>query len=390
MALNTIDNISGSDEDKAILKADAHFIRAYSYWVLANTYCLPYTEANKNEPGLTIKMTTSFDEMLDRAPLEQVYQLIEADLAEALKTTVPLVQGGVARHWRANIAAVNGFAARYYLNRNNYADALKYADIALDAYNVLVDYNTDMRFGKQGSVNVVTPSGPETAILEFPYTHDNQIDLTDMFAWKEFLYFRMLNHGSWWYIPSEELINSYDQEHDLRFKYHMVENYSYDRGMTNPAFSYPGYIFFFKDRIPSGPTVAEMLLIKAESEARLGSYEQGLNTVNILRAARIAPGDWVNLTAANQAEAVTKILQERRREMPFTQRWFDLRRYNNNDDPADDVIVTKEFYPLSIAGAVSTEPARIYTLEKNSRRYAAPLPLTEIISSNGQIQQNQY
>lgn len=390
MALLYIDKVTGTAEEKAIIKADAHFVKAYSYWQLANTYCLPFTEANKNEPGLPLKLSTGFEEPLARAPLHEVYTLIESSLQEALKTTVPLIQNGKPKSWRANKAAVNGFAARYFLNRNNYAEAIKHADAALSEYNTLVNYNTEMKFGKEGSYNIVTGSGPQVATLQFPYTHDNQIDMTDMLNWKETLYFRMLNHGSWWYIPSQDLLDLYDADHDLRYKYHIVESYSYDRGMTNPAYNYPGYIFFFKDRIPSGPTTAEMYLTKAEAQARSVSWQDALTTVNTLRASRMQPGPWVQLTAASKEEAITKILEERRREMPYTQRWFDLRRYNNNEDPADDVTLTRVFYPVNISGVQSSQPVQTYTLEKNSRRYAAPLPLTEIISSNGVIEQNKY
>jgi hypothetical protein len=391
MALEYADKVTGSAEEKTIIKADAHFIRAYSYWELANTYCLPYTAANKNEPGLPVKTSVSFEQPLDRKPLETVYQLIETDLQEALKITVPLVQNGKARHWRANKAAVNGFAARFYLHRNDYAAAQKYADLALAEYSQLTDYNTEMRYGRDNSV-VINPGKPEakTVVLKFPYTHDNQSDLTDMIGWKEFLYFRMLTHESWWYIPSQELLNLYDKDHDLRYKYHMVQGYSYDRGMTNPPYNYPGYIFFFKDRLPSGPTVAEMILIKAECQARTNKVAEALTTINTLRAKRMTAGDWVNLTATTQEDAIKKILEERRREMPFAQRWFDIRRYNNNDDPNDDVILTKTFFPYNISSVQSGNTVQTYTLPKNARRFAAPIPRTEIISSNSVIKQNTY
>ena len=211
-----------------------------------------------------------------------------------------------------------------------------------------------------------------------------------MIGWKEFLYFRMLNHESWWYIPSEDLLSLYDQTNDLRYKYHIVEGYSYDRGMTNPAYSYPGYIFFFKDRVPSGPTVAEMYLIKAEALARTNDISGAMTALNTLRAKRMTPGAWVNLSASSSQEAIQHVIDERRREMPFSQRWFDLRRYNNNEDPNDDVIPTKTFYPYTISSVLTSEPVQTYTLPKNSRRWAAPLPRTEIISSEGVIEQNTY
>ncbi len=391
MVLGYADKVTGTPEEKAILKADAHFIRAYSYWVLANTYCLPYTAANKGEMGLPIKTSVSFDQPLARQPLEAVYNLIESDLKEALNISLPLVQNGKARHWRANKAGVNGFAARYYLHRNNYTEALKYANAALSEYSQLVDYNTEMKYGRDVSV-VINPGTPasKNVVLKFPYTHDNQSDFTDMLGWKEFLYFRMLYHESWWYIPSKQLLDLYDKDHDLRYKYHMVQGYSYDRGITSPAYDYPGYVFFFKDRLPSGPTTAEMLLIKAECLARTGNVPDALAAVNTLRAKRLTPGTWVNLAATTKEEAVKTILEERRRELPFTQRWFDIRRFNNNDDPNDDVVLSKTFYPYTIANVTATEPLKTYTLPKDSRRFAAPIPKTEMITSNNEIQQNTY
>lgn len=391
MVLENLSRVTGSQADKDRLKADAHFIRAYSYLALSEVYCLPYNEASKNELGLTIKNSTSFEESSARRPLSEVHQQIEADLAEAFKTNTSLIQQGKPRHWRANTAAVNGFAARYALIRNNYQQALDYANKALAEYSELVDYNKDMRYGRSStvSINTGTPQA-QTLTLQFPYTHDNQSDFTDMVQWKEFLYFRMLNHESWWYIPSQELIDLYDQTNDLRYTYHFVEGYSYDRGMTKPAYNWPGYVFFYKDRIPSGPTVAEMLLIKAECLARLDKPAEAMTAVNTLRAKRMSPGPWVNLNAANKDEAIKRVLEERRRELPYTQRWSDIRRFNNNDYPADDVILSRSFYPYTASTVVANQPLKTYTLEKNSRRFAAPIPRTEIISSQGAIQQNTY
>ena len=392
--LSNVDKVEGTDAEKQRIKADAYLIRAYAYWQMVETYCLPYTDANKNEPGLPIKKSPSFQEDLKRQSVEETHKFIEADLLEALKISKKLVVAGKPQHWRSSTAAANGFAARYYLTRNKYTEALKYADQALAEYNVLIDYNVsaDMRYGTNQSVsiNAGTPNA-STFTIRYPYTHNNQIDLTDMVGWKEFLYFRMLNYGSWWYIPSQELLNLYDQTNDLRYEYHIVEGYSYDRGMNaSPAFNYPGYIHFFKDRLPSGPTTAEMYLIRAECLARTGNVAGALAAANTLRARRMTPGAWVNLTASSQAEALTKVLQERRREMPFHARWFDIRRFNSNTDPSDDVVITKTFYPVNLTGAVTNSPVQTITIPVNSRKYALPLPYADILSSQGQLEQNKY
>ena len=356
------------------------------------TYYLTYTEANKNELGLTIKETTSFNEFEGRATLEKTYEQIEKDLAVALTINNDMtIVNNKYTSWRANKAAVNGFAARYYLNRNNYELAQKHAEAALESHNLLVNYNTEMRYSSKKSE--VTVNG-EKVEIKFPYTHDNQTDMTDMLEWKEVMYFRMLNNESWWYIPSHELIALYDKANDLRYKYHMVENYSYDRGLTNPAYEYPGYIFFFKDRIPNGPTTAEMLLIKAECQARTGKVAEAVATVNVLRDARMAadaPASVKYIAASSKEEAVAKIIEERQREMPFTQRWYDIRRLNNNDDSSDDVgDLKKTFYKYNSSTLIKDGGPIEYTLPKNSRRYAAPIHESEIISSNGVIEQNKY
>ncbi len=392
MVLNNLPNVSGSAAQKERLTQESHFIRAYSLWTLAQTYCLPYTDANKNEMGLVLKKSTSFEEPVARETLQKTYEMIESDLTEALKLNTKLEKvNNKYKSWRASKAAVNAFAARYYLNRNDYTKALSYAEVALGEHNAMMDYNVDMRYSN--IISNVTVGGQPVRVY-YPYTHDNQTDMTDMMEWKEFYYFRMINHGSWWYIPSRELLSLYDQNYDLRYKYHMVKNYSYDRGLTKPAYEYPGYVFFFKDRIPSGPTVAEMLLIKAECLARQNKVTEAMAAVNQLRAKRMdnkAPSNIINLSAASKDEALTKILQERRREMPFSQRWYDIRRLNNNEISSDDVPdLTRNFYGYTNSAINPASGVITYTLPKNSRRFAAPIPNTEIQSSNGIIIQNTY
>ncbi len=397
MVLQNLGNVSGTQEEKDLLRAESHLVRAYSYLELATAYCLPYTGNNGDELGLPLKQSVSFEELSSRNTLGETYALIESDIQEALKTQVHLLKNGRVRSWRANIGAANALAARYYLGRNNYSEALKYAQAALDEYDVLVDYNTEMRYSEIPSIvtiNSTDPTKKQEVHLKFPYTHDEQSDMTDMLGWKEFYYFRLLYHASWWYVPSEELLDLYGRDTmDLRYRYHIVEDYSYDRGMTNPSYSYPGYIFFFKDRIPAGPTVAEMILTKAECQARNGQWEEGLKTANILRAKRMSntlSNQEINLSATSQKEAIKKILEERRREIPYSIRWFDIRRFNNNDDPDDDVVLQRTFYPISKSAVMQGEAVKSYTLPIDSRRFAAPLPETEIISSNGQIKQNTY
>jgi len=399
--------VKGSDEMRATLITDAHFLRAYTYFKLVDSYCLPYSKEGKNgtEPGVPLKKTIGFEETVSRGTLAEVHQFIQAELAEALKTNISLINGGVARSWRANLAGVNAFAARYYLSLGDYAKALIYSNAALAAHNALVDYNTEMSYGQAVQVNEPAvspnnlypfpePDNPATPpagklIVRLPVTYD-QGSFAFILRWKETMYFRMTapEAGLAWYAPSDELLALYDKNNDLRYRYHVAENYSIMLGFSKKR---PGYIFWGSNRIISGPTTAEMLLIKAECLARNNQTSEALTAINTLRAARIMSGAAVNLTAASPAEALNKILQERRREMPFTSRWYDIRRLNINDNTSDDVPdIVRSFYPYNASTIFDTQAVINYTLDTKGRRMAQPIPSAEIVGSNGKISQNTY
>ena len=219
MVLEYIPQVSGDEATKARLKAEAHLVRAYSLWELANTYCLPYTEANKGELGLVLKQSTSFDESEERATLEATYQLIEQDIQEALKSDVELTMvNGKYQTWRASLPAAYAFAARYYLFRNNYGEALNYANKALEKHSELMDYNTDMRYSATVPTVTINPGTENEEVVEilYPYTHDSQSDMNDRLEWREFYYFRVLSNVYWWFLPATELMDLYDK--NIRYK----------------------------------------------------------------------------------------------------------------------------------------------------------------------------
>lgn len=383
----------GTAEQRAQLKAEGHFILAYSYLRLVTIYCLPYTEANKSELGLPLKTIPNFEEDLTRATLEATYNFIETNLTKALTLTNSMeVVNNKNRSWRASKGAANALAARYWLIKGDYSKALEYAEVALSEHSTLMDYNTQMYYS---TINITPATSADGTVypLEYPYTFDYQISSnpTYFMEWDEFYYLRGVSNPSFYYIPSQSLLNSYDQENDLRYKYHIVENYSFY--YINDNTPRPGYIFFFKNIVPSGPTVAEMILIKAECQARLGDYSDAMTTVNLLRAKRIdssAGSSVINLTATSVEDAVTKILLERRRETPFARRWEDIRRLNHNDVSYDDVEMKRTFYPYTLTTTLNGEPTQEYVLENGARNYACPIPSTDIATSQGELIQNIY
>ena len=82
------------------------------------------------------------------------------------------------------------------------------------------------------------------------------------------------------------------------------------------------------------------------------------------------------------------------REFPFTLRWHDIRRCNFNDDPNDDITITREFYEIDPSGVHAPLYDEIveYTLTPKSNKYiyTMAIPSTEVTVSNGMIEQNKY
>ena len=142
LVLANIESVTGDEAYKANLAAEAHFLRAYTYFQIALAHTLYYTGSNGAELGITLKNSISFEETSARSTLAETWDFIDADLQEALKITKKFKNSdGKNQTWRGTTVSVKAFAARYYLYRADYAQALKYAQEVLGEYSYLKDYN---------------------------------------------------------------------------------------------------------------------------------------------------------------------------------------------------------------------------------------------------------
>ncbi|MDB5191496.1 MAG: RagB/SusD family nutrient uptake outer membrane protein [Segetibacter sp.] len=123
-----------------------------------------------------------------------------------------------------------------------------------------------------------------------------------------------------------------------------------------------------------GTNVNEVYLISAEAKARTGNLAGALADLNTLLSKRWKTGTYTPFNATTQFDALSLILKERRKELPFTAalRWSDLRR-------------------LNIDSRFSTTLVRVlngitFTLPPNHQKYTLPIPDAEIKLSG--IQQN--
>lgn len=375
--MENLPKVTGGATQKRQLEADARLARAFSLWILADAYCLPWSESNANEPGLPLKLSSDYGESVKRATLRETYNFIENELLGVIDLAWDDVNPSLP--WRASKRAAEGMLSRLYLQMNMMDKSLEFSNKALSTIvATLVDLNT-LKAGNPQTL-------PPLPLATLNYSELNDWGPAQHLYWKEFLYTRLYYTSSQWNMPSEALIALYDQDNDMRFKWFMVPNSNRRFLILSPSI-YRYTIFNDGRYLPIGPTVAEMLLNKAEVHARKGEVQPALDAVNQLRLKRMKTA--LPLTATNGAEALRKILEERRRELPFTMRWSDIRRFSVNEDPTDDVTVSHVFFEINDR-TVNTSSTKTYTLPVGSKRYAVPINTLEIINSREELTQNAY
>ena len=118
-----------------------------------------------------------------------------------------------------------------------------------------------------------------------------------------------------------------------------------------------------------GLRTAEVYLIAAEANARLGNLDAAADYVNRLRAKRLSSSSLL-APPSSKEEMVNTIILERRKELLFGfHRFFDLKRLNT--EPEYQKTVTRTFPVVNVS---ETYPQQTYTLRPDSRLYIIPFP----------------
>lgn len=301
--LQVMDSKGGTDAEKNGLLAEASVHRAFAYLTLVNLYAKHYSGSTAGDPGVPLRKGLDFEEKLNRATVQEVYDLILSDLNLALGK---LTAGPVPNlNYRPVEAATNALLARTYLYMNNIPETLKYSDASLKLYDDLIDYNT------------LPPSNTFPGTLAIPAGLLN----------KEVLLYKSATSATSLFYADSNLIKLYDPANDLRMRamYASDALFGLNFGFLSTEWS---------GRTPAkGPSTAEMLLTRAEARARSNETAKAMDDLNTLRLHRYKSGSSYQLSAGTPAEALALVKEERRRELAFRgHRWFDIRRYNTFDN----------------------------------------------------------
>ncbi|WP_312790402.1 RagB/SusD family nutrient uptake outer membrane protein [Sphingobacterium sp.] len=329
----------GTEQEKGALIAEAKVHRASAYLMLVNTYAKPYQVATAGtDLGVPLVLAPTTEQPLVRVPVQTVYDAILKDIQEA----IPSLPNNQQYTTLPSKAGAYGLLARTYLYMNRYSEAATAADQALAINNKLIDltavqeltassypkrvFNTEILLSKV-PVNGVSAYTPTAFRLS--------ADLIKLFG------------------DNDQRYNLFTVNGDIISSWEVYEGRYY----------YLDYVMNEGRNV--GPSVPEMLLIKAEGEARNNKPAAAMALVNQLRAKRVLAKGNVALVATDADDALVKVVQERRREFMFRMlRWWDMRRLKNEP-------LFQKTYTRTFAG-------KTITLAPNSNRYVFPIAQYEI------------
>ncbi len=327
----------GDIETAKKIKAAAYFFRANTFYNLAQVYATPY-DATDAAYGIPLRLSSDINIATTRSTVHETYRQVINDL----KMAAAGIDSLQVYPNRPTKTAAFAALARCYLAMSDYTKAGAYADSALQLKYDLINFNS------------------LSATAANPFTRFN----------KEVI-FPVISSTSTCLAPARAIVDT-----TLFRSYHIndLRRTLFFKQNTNGTYAFKGdYNGANNGAVFLGFTVDELYLIKAECQARQGQWQEGMQTLNALLQTRWRTNMFVALNASGPAQALTTILQERRKELCFRgQRWTDLRRLNKD---AGTQTTIYRFLNNTI-----------YSLAPNAAAYTFQIP-ARIIEASG-IQQN--
>lgn len=394
--LDFVDGVTGTNEQKNHVKAQALTMRAFYYFHLVNVYGKPYYY-DKTSLGVPLKLDSDLRTSgIPRSTVEEVYDQIVTDLLEAerLFEGVPEPAQGWQGAFRATPAMTQLVLSRVYLYMEEWQKAVDYAVKVIEDYsfelNALTGVSDPVLAGGVYP-DFCTLSNPETIFL-----FGSQMDMASLgslrMRWQEWA--QGPTYQASMLRASDELVACMDETPgDLRKKVYLMWDQplyygqapTYYRALSKYAVP-QGYILNISSTQWGGVLkVTEAYLNAAEGSAMCykktgngSNRAKAISLLNTLRRQRFMSDDFVALTDSDftDADALVRFVRnERRRELCFEHhRWFDLRRYGM--EPITHVWNPKEGDPV------------IYTLEKNDPGFTYLIP-QGAFSLNPELVQNE-
>lgn len=383
-ALDYLNDVSGTENEKAYVRAQAYALRAFYYFNLVNLFGEPYNH-DKNAGGVSLKLTSSLSSSYEaRETVGEVYEQIIKDLDEAEKSFLTLPEEQQKKGtYRMTLPAVQLIRARVCLHINDMEGAAKYAKKVIDDW----DYELyDLNFFRATN-DVAYPNYAVADNSETIWTYGNVSDAFNA-ALTVMGYLQDGTTAAYSLNASADLVACF-KEGDLRKDLYLVKEL---RGPANatkdqlkPAeghylpwskcpLAYNNAISSNKNVFGMSLRLSEAYLILAEAVYDTDK-KLALQMINDLRRKRYTDDQEYTDVNYSGEDLLDFIREERRRELCFEgQRWFDLRRYG-----------MPSFKHRWVENGTIVGN---YVLEEGDAAYTLPIPAS-VLERNPALKQNE-
>ncbi len=284
--INNIESVTdASDVQKKALLGEALADRANAHFNLLTVFAKAYNPQTAGDlPGVPwITYTDVTNKTPGRSTLQATLDLIIADL----KTAEGYLNLTRINNTRINKAVVQGMLSRVYLYMNNYVEAKKYAELALQMPHEIIDYNSYYLPAQE--------ENPEILLLRTS---------------SDYALIYYMNY-------SKDLLDLFGPD-DLRMDLLTFPN---ELGLYTRSEGWGMY----------GIRFTELMLTNAEALVQSNDLEGALDILNQIRSLRIADYAYEPLESTSKQEVLKWVLEERRRELAFgSARWIDMKRLAMN------------------------------------------------------------
>jgi hypothetical protein len=297
---------------KKQLLGEAKFVRAFTYFYLANLY---------GDVPLALSTDPEVNRLLSRSPKAQVYDQVITDLKEAQDLlNDQYIKGDIitttlTERIRPNKWAATALLARTYLYKGDFAGA--------EAQATAIISNTTLY--DTVALNKTFLKDSKEAIWQLQPVLTNPSNTQDA---RLFVLPAGAPNSSYPVYLSSQVVNSFEAGDNRKIEWtgNVVTagtTYNYPNKYRNigTTATVTEYLVVLR--------LAEQYLIRAEARAQQNNISGAQNDLNIIRKrARLG-----NTTATDKASLLTAIMQERKVEL-FTEwghRWFDLKRTGTID-----------------------------------------------------------
>ena len=360
-----LENASESDISRADhIKGQLIALRALAHFELMQYFVVDYKDADS--PGVIIMdFVPPLGEVFQRNTVGECFEFILNDLNDAQA----LINPSATDNFYITQDAVQFIKARVLLfqgNASDYASIEAIANLILGGHPIITDFEGYAAFWADSNLATVD----EDVFTLFRGVNDNKI--------AGLFYANETNiTGSPFFEMSNELYDLYAAD-DIR-KQVFIDNSSILTGDNRVLLidKYPGSSSGLLSNNVKLFRSSEMLLIKAEVQARQGNLAGAAQTVRALRDARIAGTPALPDYSAGLNVALADIMLERRKELCYEgHRYLDIKRIG-----------------AEINVGISRDPSDCGSfnapcdLSPTSYLFTMPIPNSEL-NANNTIQQN--